>query len=149
MLARSIFAVLLLCALPARGEGRIEMFYLHAPDCPYCAHWEARARGELLASVEGRAVRYVEIRGETLRQPIIARHYPSEYQWVYEQIGPSRGVPRFLLAIDGRITVSAYGTGGYSQVFLPALRAAVANRAATHPRADLTRGGVHARHDAS
>ena len=24
-----------------------------------------------------------------------------------------RGVPRFLLAIDGRISVSAYGTGGY------------------------------------
>lgn len=149
MLARCIFAVLLLCALPVRGEGRIEMFYLHTPDCPYCAHWEARARGELLASPEGKAVRYVEIRGETLRQPIVARHYPPEYQWVYEQVGPSRGVPRFLLAIDGRITVSAYGTGGYSQVFLPALRAAVANRAA-QPRTGLyNKGGAHARHDPS
>lgn len=149
MLARCLLAVLLLCVLPARGESRIEMFYLHTPDCPYCAHWEARAKGELLASPEGKAVHYVEIRGETLRQPILARHYPPEYQWVYERIGPSRGVPRFLLAIDGKITVSAYGTGGYSQVFLPALRAAVANRAATHPRAYLTRGGAHARHDAS
>ncbi len=57
-------------------------------------------------------------------------------QGLAQQVGPSRGVPRFLLAIDGRITVSAYGTGGYSQVFLPALRAAVANRAA-QPRAGL------------
>ena len=142
-------AVLLLCALPVRGEGLIEMFYLHSPDCPYCAHWEARARGELLASPEGRAVRYVEIRGETLRQPILARHYPPEYQWVYERIGPSRGVPRFLLAIDGRITVSAYGTGGYSQVFLPALRAAVAKRAAAQPRGGLSKGGTRERHDPS
>lgn len=149
MLARSIFAVLLLCALPARGEGRIEMFYLGTPDCPYCLQWEARARGELLASPEGQAVRYVEIRGETLRQPILARHYPAEYQWVFEQIGPSRGVPRFLLAIDGRITVSALGTGGYSQVFLPALKAAVANRAAVQPRAGLSKGGVHAKHHPS
>ena len=149
MLARSIFAVLLLCALPVRGEGRIEMFYLYAPDCPYCAHWEARARGELLASPEGQAVRYVEVRGETLRQPIVARHYAPEFQWVYQQIGPSRGVPRFLLAIDGRITVSAYGTGGYSQVFLPALRAAVANRAAAQPRAGYSKGGTHERHDPS
>jgi hypothetical protein len=114
------------------------MFYLHTPDCPYCSHWEARARGELLASPEGHAVRYVEIRGETLRQPIVARHYPAQYQWVFEQVGPSRGVPRFLLAIDGRVTVSALGTGGYSQVFLPALRAAVANRAAVQPRAGLS-----------
>ena len=149
MLARCIFAVLLLCALPVRGEGRIEMFYLGTPDCRYCAHWEARARGELLASPEGKAVHYVEIRGETLREPILARHYPPEYQWVFEQVGPSRGVPRFLLAIDGRITVSTYGTNGYSQVFLPALRAAVANRAAAQPRAELPRGGAHARDDAS
>lgn len=149
MLARCLFAVVLLCALPARGEGRIEVFYLHAPDCPYCAHWEARAKGELLASPEGRAVHYVEIRGETLREPILARHYPPEYRWVYEQVGPSRGVPRFLLAIDGRITVSAYGTGGYSREFLPALRAAVANRAAAHPTAGFSRGESHAQPDAS
>jgi len=103
VLARCLLAMVLLCVLPARGEGRIEMFYLGTPDCPYCRQWEARARGELLASAEGQAVRYVEIRGETLRQPIVARHYPPEFQWVYEQIGPSRGVPRFLLAVDGRI----------------------------------------------
>ena len=149
MLARCLLAMVLLCVLPARGEGRIEMFYLGTPDCPYCRQWEARARGELLASAEGQAVRYVEIRGETLRQPIVARHYPPEFQWVYEQIGPSRGVPRFLLAVDGRITVSAYGTGGYSQVFLPALRAAVAQRAAAQPRAGLFQGETHARNDPS
>lgn len=149
MLGRWLLAFVLLCGLPARGEGRIEVFYLHAPDCPYCAQWEARARGELLASPEGRAVRYVEIRGETLRQPIVARHYPPEFQWVYAQVGPSRGVPRFLLAIDGRITVSAYGTGGYSQVFLPALRAAVAQHAAAQPRAGLFQGEAHAWNDPS
>jgi len=149
LLARCLLALLLLCALPVRGESRIEVFYLHTPDCPYCQHWEARSRGELLASPEGRAVRYVEIRGETLRQPILARHYPPEYQWVYEQIGPSRGVPRFLLAVDGRIALSVYGTGGYSQVFLPALKAAVANRAASFPRAGFPHGGAHARNDAS
>jgi len=117
VLVRCLLAMVLLCVLPARGEGRIEMFYLGTADCPY--------------------------------QPIVARHYPPEFQWVYEQIGPSRGVPRFLLAVDGRITVSAYGTGGYSQVFLPALRAAVAQRAAAQPRAGLFQGETHARNDPS
>jgi hypothetical protein len=107
------------------GGQRIEMFYLGAPDCPYCAHWESQSRAALLASPEGKAVRYVEIRGETLRRPIEARHYPAEFQWVFQQIGPSRGVPRFLLAIDGKVVLSAFGTGGYERDFVPALKQAV------------------------
>jgi len=106
------------------------MFYLGAPDCPYCGHWEGRAKGELLASPEGKAVRYIEIKGETLRQPIEARHYPPEHAWLYHRIGPSRGVPRFVLAEDGTILANAYGTEAYHRNFLPALRQAVARRAA-------------------
>ena len=105
---------------------RIEVFYLSAPDCPYCRHWESQTRPGFLASPEGKAVRYVEIHGETLRQPIEERHYPPEHRWVFQQIGPSRGVPRFLLAIDGKVVLSAYGTGGYTTKFLPALKEALA-----------------------
>ena|SRR6185503_2135058 len=107
---------------------QIQVFYLGTPDCPYCRQWEARSRGPLLESPEGKAVSYVEIRGETLRQPIEARHYPPEHQWVFEQVGPSRGVPRFLLAIDRKVVLSAFGTDGYSIKFLPALKEAVARR---------------------
>lgn len=114
-----------------RPDSRLEMFYLSAPDCPYCTHWESRARNELLAWSADKALSYVEIRGETLRQPITERHYPSEYRWVYEQIGPSRGVPRFLLAVDGRVLLSTYGTSRYNEVFLPALRKVTERRANT------------------
>jgi hypothetical protein len=114
-----------------RPDSRLEMFYLSAPDCPYCTHWESRARNELLAWSADKALSFVEIRGETLRQPITERHYPPEYRWVYEQIGPSRGVPRFLLAVDGRVLLSAYGTARYNEVFLPALRKVTARRADT------------------
>lgn len=113
-----------------RPDSRIEMFYLSAPDCPYCVHWESRAKGELLASPAGQVLRFVEIRGETLRLPIAARHYPPEFRWVFEQVGPSRGVPRFLLAVDGKVVLSAFGTGGYTNVFLPALNAVIARREA-------------------
>jgi len=113
-----------------RPDSRIEMFYLSAPDCPYCTHWESRAKAELLASPTGRSLRFVEIRGETLRLPITARHYPPEFRWVFEQVGSSRGVPRFLLAVDGNVMLSAFGTGGYANVFLPALNAVVARREA-------------------
>lgn len=107
----------------------VEVFYLGAPDCPYCRKWEAQTRPGFLASAEGKAVTYVEIKGETLRQPIVERHYPPRYKWVYEQIGDSRGVPRFLLAVDGQVRHSAFGTDGFEKVFLPALRRVLAQRA--------------------
>ena len=127
-------ATLLLAVAPSgsaqSAASRIEVFYLGTPDCPYCRQWESRSRAALLASPEGKAIRFVEIRGETLRKPIEAQHYPPEHLWVFEQIGPSRGVPRFLLAIDGKIVLTAFGTDGYSQLFLPALKQAVARQQA-------------------
>ena len=114
-----------------RQDSRLQMFYLSAPDCSYCRQWESRARVELLSWSAGKALGIVEIRGETLRLPITAQHYPPEYRWVYEQIGPSRGVPRFLLAVDGRVVLSAFGTARYDEVFLPALKGVVARRAST------------------
>jgi hypothetical protein len=120
-------AALLAVTNEALAQG-IEIFYLSAADCPYCQYWEARARGELLESAEGKAARLVDIRGETLHQPIEARHYPPEYQWVFREIGPSRGVPRFLLAVDGKIIANAFGTGAYRKTFLPALKEAVARK---------------------
>ena len=110
------------------ADSRIEVFYLSAPDCPYCAHWESQSRAALLASPEGKAVRFIEIRGRTLREPIDERHYPPEHRWVFEKIGPSRGVPRFLLAVDGKIVANAYGTGEYTTKFLPALKEVVARK---------------------
>ena len=120
----------LACALPAQA-GDVALFYLSAPDCRYCRAWEANSRQALLASPEGRAIRFIEIRGETLREPILARHYPAEHRWAFEQIGASRGVPRFVLFSNGRIVASAYGLSAYENSFLPALRAAVAGGASS------------------
>ncbi len=124
---RLALALLALAAALPAAAGEIVVLYLGAPDCPYCAHWESQSRPGLLASPEACSFRYAEVHGETLRRPIEARHYPPEYRWVYDQIGPSRGVPRFVLAVDGKVTLTAYGTGGYREVFLPRLRQAVAN----------------------
>jgi hypothetical protein len=112
----------------ARGADDIAVVYLGTHDCPYCQHWEARAKGELLASSEGKSVRYFEIRGETLRQPIVERHYPDELKWLARRLGPSRGVPRVLLLVNGQVAWSVYGTNEYQRIFLPALRQAVARR---------------------
>jgi len=112
-----------------RPDSKLEVFYLGAPDCPYCIQWEKKARGDLLLWTGGMSIAYVEIRGETLRQPIIERHYPSEYRWVYEQVGPSRGVPRFLLTIDGKVRLSTLGVNRYEEVFFPILKEVAARRA--------------------
>jgi hypothetical protein len=127
-MSRFLIALLLSLGAVSAQAQRVEVFYLSAPDCRYCAHWESQSREAFLESPEGRAVNFVEIRGETLRRPIEARHYPPEHRWVFEQIGPSRGVPRFLIAVDRKVVMSAFGTGGYQTKFLPALKAVLANQ---------------------
>ena len=112
-----------------RPDSRLEVFYLGAPDCPYCIEWELKERDDLVVWTAAKGIGFAEILGETLRQPILERHYPARYRWVYAQIGPSRGVPRFLLAVDGRVVLSAYGTNRYTEVFFPALKEAAARRA--------------------
>lgn len=130
MLGLALSLALFVTAGTAIAQAKaIEVFYLGAPDCPYCRKWESQTRPGFLASPEGKAVTYVEIKGETLRQPIVERHYPAKYKWVYEQVGDSRGVPRFLLAVDGQVRHSAFGTDGFDKVFLPALRKILARRA--------------------
>ena len=129
MLRLALSLLLFLAAGAAAAQSKaVEVFYLGAPDCPYCRKWESQARPGFLASPEGKAVTYVEIKGETLRQPIVERHYPARYKWVYEQIGDSRGVPRFLLAVDGKVVHSAFGTDGFEKVFIPALKKVLARR---------------------
>lgn len=123
-------ALLALLSALASAASDIEIIYLGTDDCPYCRYWEAARRPELLASPEGRAARYHEVRGRTLREPIRESHYPPGLKWVYDQVGPSRGVPRFVLAVGGRVVLNVAGTEAYREVFLPALRAAVAERAA-------------------
>lgn len=104
---------------------RLDFLYLGTDDCPYCRRWESRTKDAYLASPEGRALHFVHVKGRTLREPIVAEHYPPEYRWAYEQIGPSRGVPRFVLAMDGRVVLSAFGLTQFDENFVPAVRALV------------------------
>lgn len=137
-MVRAVLVLVAWLTAPHASAAEIEMFYLTAPDCPYCRTWEAKSMPELLASPEGRAIRFVEVRGETLRAPIEARHYPPQHRWAFERIGPSRGVPRFVLFANGRIIRNAYGLTAYEREFLPALKAAVAgsptSAGVAHPR---------------
>ena len=111
-----------------RRGAALEVIYLGTPDCPYCRHWEARARGELLSSPMAKDFRFHEVIGRTLREPIVAEHYPDEIKWLATLMGPSRGVPRFLLLADRNLLASVYGTSAYESQFLPVLREAIARR---------------------
>ena len=129
----AVLFALFACIGPAVAADKIAVVYLGTDDCPYCQHWEARAKGELLSELRSlpdpKLVRYYEVRGETLRRPIVEPHYPGELKWLAQRIGPSRGVPRFLLVVNGEVTWSVFGTNQYEKVFLPALREAMARRA--------------------
>jgi hypothetical protein len=115
---------------PASTPVRVEMLYLGTHDCPYCRRWEAQSRPPLLASAEGRAITYVEVRGETLRKPIVREHYPADYAWAFDHIGPSRGVPRWAVFVNGKLVLNALGLTAYERDVLPILKELTARSAA-------------------
>jgi len=129
MLKRCLAVLALIAWSGVAAAADIAVVYLGTDDCPYCRHWEARAKGELMAELRasdaGKAVRYYEVKGETLRRPIEERHYPDEMKWLGRKLGPSRGVPRFILLVNGEVTWSVFGTNDYQRIFLPALRQAM------------------------
>ncbi len=123
-----LLAVLVGAADSRASAGGIAVVYLGTHDCFYCQHWEAARKPELLAMLRGRPASLVEVRGETLAEPIVERHFPAEYRWVYRAVGEVRGVPRFLLLVDGRIVLRVHGTSDYSELVVPRLRAELARK---------------------
>lgn len=106
----------------------IEVIYLGTDDCFYCQHWQAARKPELLALLRGRQARLVEIKGDTQDQPITARHYRPEQQWLHRDIGDVRGVPRFLLVVEGKVVLRVHGTSNYTAILEPRLRAELARQ---------------------
>lgn len=122
-----IVACALAAAAGARAApGRVEVFYIGTDDCFYCQHWEAARKPELLAAMRGTTAKLIEIRGESISKPVSERHYPRQHRWLYARLGEIRGVPRFVLAIDGKVVLTAQGTSDYSRNFEPNVRAALA-----------------------
>lgn len=106
----------------------IEVVYLGTDDCFYCQHWQAARKPELLALLRGRQARLVEIKGDTQEQPITARHYAPSQLWLHRDIGDVRGVPRFLLVVDGKVVLRVHGTSNYTAILEPRLRAELARQ---------------------
>jgi len=106
----------------------IEVVYFGTDDCFYCQHWDAARRPELVAMLSGKRARLVEVRGETLEKPIIERHYPPELKWLYRDLGELRGVPRFVLVVDGKVVLRVHGTSNYTSILEPRLRTELARQ---------------------
>ncbi len=121
---RTFIAALVLALAPAIADAAdVEILYIGAHDCFYCQHWEAARKPELLALLRGTGAKLVEIRGETVARPVVAKHFPPAYRWAHRAVGDIRVLPSFLLAVDGRIVLKVRGTSDYTEVFEPALRA--------------------------
>ncbi len=106
----------------------IEVIYFDADDCFYCQHWEAARKPELMRLIGARKARLVEVKGETLKRPILERHYPADLKWLYRDLGELRSVPRFVLVVDGKVALRVHGTSNYSAILEPRLRAELARQ---------------------
>lgn len=104
---------------PPRAEPGLQLVYVTAQNCGFCAAFEAGRFEEMrdLAAARDVAVRVVRV---ARFQSYAEDPFPEDLDWL-KRAGVRSGTPRFLLVRDGRIVASAFGTAGYEETIKPVL----------------------------
>jgi len=123
--------------LRAGRDSRIEFVYIGAHDCSMCRQWEdiqLGPDGRLTRSPLWPQITFTAIRLPTLRKPFAIDDAPPRLHPVLHDMlargVPVRGVPSFLLLVDGRLRAHALGPAAFNSLLLPTLGAAVREKLA-------------------
>lgn len=104
---------------PAAAGSPLQLVYVTAQNCGFCAAFEAGRFEEMrdLAAARDVAVRVVRV---ARFQSYAEDPFPEDLDWL-KRAGVRSGTPRFLLVRDGRIVAAAFGTSGYEETIKPRL----------------------------
>jgi hypothetical protein len=117
-LIATTLAVLASTGAGARAGG-IELVYVGARECPWCALWTRQDKPALLASAMFRRMTYTEIEPRRIRDAYSPRYWPARLQPILRSLPLKDGTPRFLILRDG--VLIANHLGGWEDV-VPQLR---------------------------
>ncbi len=106
MKRRSFVATTL--AVLASGEtransSRIELVYIGARECPYCALWRRREQPDLVASPMFKQISFTEIEPRRIRDAYNPRYWPARLLPILQSLLVPDGTPRFLVLRDGAL----------------------------------------------
>ncbi len=114
--------------IPVKPSSDVALVYLSTPDCTWCRHWEKTFRGRYFQSAAGKSLRFVEVKGATLKTGVLESDWPAAEKDVATQVGSLRGVPRFVVVVDRRVVANHAGLGGWELRVEPLLQQILAWR---------------------
>ena len=111
MKRRALIAAALATLAPGtvRAGSRIELVYIGARECPYCALWTRRDKPALLASPMFKRLTFIEIEPRRIRDAYNPRHWPARLVPILQQLLIKDGTPRFLILKDGVLHANSLG----------------------------------------
>ncbi len=119
--------------IPVPRQAQITVMYLGTPDCPSCRKWEWSQRPGFVASDLAKAVRFLEVKGATLRTGVRESDFPPQDQDLGRQVSTGQlGVPRFAVAVDREVVAMYFGTSYWTTRIEPLARELVAWRASAN-----------------
>ncbi len=119
--------------IPIPRQAQITVMYLGTPDCPSCRKWEWSQRPGFVASDLAKAVRFLEVKGATLKTGVRESDFPPQDQDLGRQVSTGQlGVPRFAVAVDREVVAMYFGTSYWATRIEPLARELVAWRASAN-----------------
>src|SRR5687767_10782601 len=112
MKRRSLVAVALamLASTATRADpSRIQLVYIGARECPWCALWTRQEKPRLVASPMYRRLTYVEIETRRIRDAYSPRYWPAQLLPILHALPLKDGTPRFLILRDGALYANHLG----------------------------------------
>ena len=123
--------------LRATATSSLELVYLSANDCGPCLGWERQylRSGAPLPELGWQSLQFLMLKRSSFRSPVSATDLPeplraSTERWL-EARGWKRfvGTPQWLLYVDQRLRLHAFGTDQFDTLIAPGVRAVLAERA--------------------
>lgn len=105
MKRRSLIAAALAVAASSetRAASRIELVYIGARDCPYCAQWRKREQPGFAASPLFKQIAFTEVEPRRIRDAYNPHYWPSRLLPILQSLLVPDGTPRFLVLKDGML----------------------------------------------
>lgn len=111
---------------PAREGEKVELFYLSAPDCPWCAVWSNYGKPGFLSSEAAQRLTFRQIDLPALRSAFSSGWgWPDEIKELRPAIissGQRRGLPFFILMRDQTPVLGVWGTAAWDSEMLRTIK---------------------------
>lgn len=101
------------------------LYYVSAPDCPWCSYWETTDEPGFRRSAARARLRFVTLVASTIRASLDDATWPPAIRWVrddyHARYPKSWGTPLFMLVRAHTLLASAEGTTRWATVMMPAI----------------------------